>query len=458
MLTLILLTFLTNSFGSQTHSSCPVQINLGVERTIVTERPTPEYTGYDMCVTLDAADVCYTGSFSGTFKWNLSIIISEQPNLRLPVKLPKFPKTGHLKSNTCMKIKKPQICFENYNPFVASDELELELTTESISFNRIETSSSMLRKIGRYFQSEKYGIHHGNVNGQLCLSWVSNESSTFYGKKWHSAFQYTKDAEVPYNFGDGLILYNSSVNNMETCIPIKEKMTSIFSEHAEDVTLWELSKPLTFSVTHVPKSLKKNEYEGYVDGNSRNVDYDTATCFTNVKTNVCMVNPENAVQNMATSINVNAQGAKPWEGSAPGNEPNVCIPSTINKLCLNLEDVILTNDANSLEKQEPHVTNTMYFVSSDKVRNKSNKFFCKKMDEANFCINSKTSTFYDNNLISSIQFHPLGLSPRVNASSGKPIYDDIHKCLKSCAFDACFTSNDNGLPWILASTMYFTKM
>jgi hypothetical protein len=436
-------------------------MNLGVERTIMVERPTPEYTGYDMCVTLDAADVCYTGSFTGNFEWSLSIIISEQPNLRLPIKLPKFPNTGRLdefkKSNTCMKIKKPQICFEDYNPFVASDELELKLTTESISFRRIESSSSIARRIGRYFSSG-YGVHYGNVNGQLCLSWVSDESSTFYGKTWHSAFQYTKGAEVPYNWGDGLILYNSSVNNMETCIPIKEKMISIFSEHPEDVTLWELSKPLTFSVTHVPKSLEKNEYEGYVDGNSRNVDYDTATCFTNVKTNVCMVNSENAVESSSymASINVNAQGAKPWEGSSKSQEPSACIPSTINKLCLNLEDVISTND-NSLEKQEPHVTNTMYFVSSDKVRNKSNKFFCKKIDEANFCINSKTTTFYDNNLISSIQFHPSGLSPRVNASSG--IYDDdIHKCLKSCAFEACFTSNDNGLPWILASTMYFTKM
>ena len=453
MLTLILLTFLTIvTIGGQTHSSCPVQINLGVKRTIVTERPTPEYTSYDMCVTLDAADVCYTGSFTGTFEWSLSIIISEQPNFRLPVKLPKFPLDGSKKSNTCMKLKKPQICFKNYNPFVASDELELELTTESISFKRIESSSSIVRRIERYFSSS-YGAHYGNVNGQLCLSWVSDGSSTFYGKKWHSAFQYTKGTEVPYNWGDGLILYNSSVNNMETCIPIKDKMISIFSEHPEDVTLWELSKPLTFSVTHVPKSLEESEYEGYVDGNSRNVDYDTATCFTNLKTNVCMINPENAVESSSyiASINVNAQGAKPWEGS--GNEPNVCIPSTINKLCLHLEDVISTNDANSLQKQEPHVTNTMYFVSSDKVRNKSNKFFCKRIDEANFCINSKTPTFYDNDLISSIQFHPSGLSPRVNASS-----NDIHKCLKSCAFEACFTSNDNGSPWILVSTMYFTKM
>jgi hypothetical protein len=426
-------------------------VNLGVERTIVVERPEPEYTGYDMCVTLDAADVCYTGSFTGTFEWTLSIIISEQPNLRLPVRLPKFPLDGSRKSNTCMQIKKPQICFEDYNPFVASDELELELKTESISFKRIQSSSSIARRIERYFSSN-YGVHYGNVKGQLCLSWVEVDFPDFYGKKWHSAFQYTKNTEIPYNWGGGYLLYNSSVNNIETCIPIKDKMISIFSEHPEDVTLWELSKPLTFSVTHVPKILDK-EYEGYVDENSRNVDYDTSSCFANLKTNVCMINPENAVESSSymASINVNAQGAKPWEGS--GNEINVCIPSTITKLCLNLEDTVLTNDAKELDKQEPHVTNTMYFVSSDKVKNKSNKFFCKKIDEARFCMNSRTPTYdYDNTILSSIQFHPLGLSPRVNASS-----DDIHKCLKSCAFEACFTSNDSGQPWILESTMYFTK-
>jgi hypothetical protein len=375
-----------------------------------------------------------------------------------------------------MKIQKPKICFKDYHPLFDTENLELDFKSDSIYMKRIKTSSSFGRMFERFWSSE-YGRHYANVKGKLCLSWSSEtvmdkkkivndlikDNIDYYDpeyypslnyKKWHGVFQYTKLNEAPSSYAGESFHYGKHSKNF-ACMPIKDKIISIFSEHPDDVELWELLDDLNFQV--IPKRRNFDIGLGgqytYEDVNSKPISYDSS-CFTLIKSSVCTYPKYFETSNMV-SINFNVQGAKPFSGYSQNNLPEICIPSTIKKLCLH-EDVgtMFASDINFVPKNDLQILNTMYFVSKDKIKNYAHNFSCNNYDEAIICLNTKTLSLeiLKNQITSSVQFHPDTSFPYTNGT-----ITDIHRCVKTCDFEVCFTENNKKLPWILDSTLYFSK-
>ena len=386
------------------NATCPVRINLDARRIIESD------DFGQMCVTLDTADICYTGEFTRSLNWKLSIMIVEQATEGKET-LPDFPDNATVQvKNTCASIKKPMFCFAGHNPFVESEDIKWNFISDFIYFKRIKTSSSFLRRIERYW-SPQYGARYANVQTKICLSFQSSFFDT--DKKWFSRFQFTRGTESPMS-------RTSSNDRKKHCFTVKNQPMVIFSEHPEDVTLWQLNEPLYFSA-------EKNQSQSnmkYIDQNSRNITNENE-CHEEIAVKICITNPESSSsEDYVSTINLNIGTSK----EVPKGPLTGCLNGSISKICIP-KNIPVNN-------KSLWIMNTLYFVTSAN----TNKFFCNKFKKADVCFNEGA-------IESSIQFHS---SSSLKAPLGG-------QCLETCEFETCFTENEKGLPWKLISTMYFTK-
>jgi hypothetical protein len=441
----MILTFFILYLAKGISANCPVFTTLNSTRTIDTDATR---SSYSECVTIDTAHVCYTSEFSGYRNWKLAIVISEQEyidSLYGNESLPYFPGTGVVAKNTCMKIKTPTICFMGKNPFNSDDNDHWVFASESLFLKRIKTSSGFFTKLRRYMYD---GSHYADVTGKVCLSWKFRKTPHFdKDEYWHSVFQLTKRYDRPGStFGP--LRYGMTRNDKNICFEIENSLRFIFSEHPDDVLLWDLKNALMLRST--------NEKSKYIDANSKVVPKKNVTSFFNLNAKVCITNTESSsTENYIASINLNFQNAGPFASSSQELQTN-CLPATIKQLSFN--DIVGTSiaeDSNSIHGAT-QTLNTLYFVSRDKQigYNSLNnpKYFCNKFQEATICLNTKTFEFQMNTseLLTTFHFHPsLYVPPYKNVTS------DIHRCIKTCPFEACFTENNSGQPWVLVSTMYF---